>query len=57
MQASTRGSKKLEVITALFIDRTNDGQLLKSMREAEQRLSSLTKYKIKIVEKNGVTLS
>ena len=56
LQASTGGGR-YEVITALFVDRTVDGTLLKKLREAETRLSGLTKYKVKIVEKNGITLS
>ena len=56
-QARTQGSRSLEVITALFVDRTPEGKLLQGMREAEKRLSTLTHYIIKIVEKNGVTFS
>ena len=57
MQASTQGSRGLEVLMAIFVDRTTDGLLVKKMREAEGRLSTLTKYKFKVVEKNGITLS
>ena len=56
MKAATSGSNKLEVITAVFVARTTDGELLKLMRAAESKLSEMTGYKIKIVEKNGITL-
>ena len=56
LRASTGGGKQ-EVVTALFIDRTVDGILVKKLREAESRLANLTNYKVKIVEKNGITLS
>ena len=35
LQAATQGSKSLEVVSALFVDRTHDGILIKKMREAE----------------------
>ena len=50
------GSSKLEVVTAVFVDRTTDGDLMELMRRAEQKLSSITGYRVKIVEKNGLTL-
>ena len=53
LQAATSGSTKLEVITAIFVDRTTGGELLKLMREAEKKLSSVTGYRVKVVEKNG----
>ena len=57
LHAGSKGSKSLEIVTAMFVDRTSDGVLLKRLREVEDRLSNLTKYRVKIVEKNGLTLS
>ena len=45
LQASTKGNKVMEVVSALFVDRTQDGALLKKMREAEGRLSTLKEGK------------
>ena len=45
------------MVTALFVDRTTDGLLVRKLREVEERLSKLTKYIVKIVERNGITLS
>ena len=49
LEARTQGSKGSEVITALFVDRTTYGLLLKKMREEEDSMSRLTKYKWKMV--------
>ena len=57
LQAGTGRQRSLEVIAAVFIDRTTGGQLMKSLRENKLKLSQMTGYKIKIVEKNRITLS
>ena len=56
LRAEKGGRKSHKVISAIFIDGTVYGSLLKQMRSQEANLSTLTGYKVKVVEKNGVTL-
>ena len=37
MQARTQGCRGLEVLMALFVDKTTDGLLVKKMRDAERK--------------------
>ena len=46
---------KLEVLAPMFVERTNGGVLLKAMKEVEDRVSGMTGYRIKLVEKQGIT--
>ena len=39
LTGATKGSKSLEVIAAVFVDRTTEGALFKNMRAQEAKLS------------------
>ena len=42
--------------TVLFVEQTKGGELARRMRQAEEQLSRMTGWKVKIVEKSGKTL-
>ena len=50
------GVGKLEVISKIFIDRTDDGALAEEIRVAELEMASVTGYRVKVIEKNGCKL-
>ena len=45
-----------KITDVLFVDQTPGGNLAKRLREVEERLSGLTGFKIKIVERGGKKL-
>ena len=49
-------SKTSPITTVLFIEQTRGGELLRRLREAEEWLSKLTGWRVKIVEKGGTTI-
>ena len=49
-------TKRPEVATVLFVDRTRDGELAASLREEEKTHTKLSKYKVKVVERAGERL-
>ena len=53
---SDNNNKRIEVISTLFVDRTQNNVLLDRLRETEYEIAGLTGYRIKIVEKNGLKL-
>ena len=47
------GGKKIEITAVIFIPFTMGSRLAKSLREAEEKLGSITGYRLKVVEKAG----
>ena len=52
-----RTVKRIETTTVLFVDQTKGGILAKKIREQEDRLATLTGFRVKIVENGGSQLS
>ena len=48
-----RMDKIMEVAAVMFIPRTKDSVLMNTIRKEEQSISSMTNYKIKLVERAG----
>ena len=49
-------TKKIETTTVFFVDSTKGGILAKRLRAEEDRLASLTGFRVKIVESGGSQL-
>ena len=55
-QKTASSNQPTQSTTVLFVEQTKGGELARRMRQAEEKLSRMTGWKIKIVEKSGRTL-
>ena len=44
---------RMKTSTVLFVEQTPNGELASRLREAEEKLSNITGFRVKVVEKNG----
>ena len=49
-------AEEIPTTSILFVDHTPGGELAKRFREAEQQLSQLTGFRVKIAERNGIAV-
>ena len=50
---SKEGNKGVEVKAVMFVPFTTGSKLAKEIREAEEKLGSMTGYRLKVVERSG----
>ena len=53
---AAQNNTKVNTLTVLFVPQTPHGELAARLRQAEEELSKLVKYKVKVVEKSGAPI-